>query len=63
MLAADQAQVGLESGGADGGDSERLPGERADAVPGAEDGAGQAGAGPGLGGVGEDAVGDERFGR
>ncbi len=63
MLAAGQAQVGLESGGADGGDGERLPGERADVVPGFEDGAGQAGAGPGLGGVGEDAVGDERFGR
>ena len=45
MLAAGQAQVGLESGGADGGDGERLPGERADMVPGFKDGAGQAGAG------------------
>ena len=62
MLAAGQAHVGLESGGADGGDGEGLPGERADVAAGVQDGAGQAGVRPGLGGVGEDAVGDEGFG-
>ena len=63
MLAGWQAQVGRESGGADGCHGEALPGQRADVLPGGQDGAGQAGARPGLGGVAEDAVGDEGFGR
>ena len=40
VVAAGQAQAGLESGGADGGGGERLAGEPVDVAGGGQDGAG-----------------------
>lgn len=39
MLAGWQAEIGRESGGADGCHGEGLPGQRADVLPGGQDGA------------------------